>query len=64
MYKIGIVGAGIIAKSHADGIKKHDECTIVAVADIVKESAEKIEKRMCGIAETTLSEVSNELPEI
>lgn len=42
MCKIGIVGAGIIAKSHADGIKKHDECTIVAVADIVKESAEKI----------------------
>lgn len=28
------------------------------------DSTEKIEKRMCGIAETTLSEVSNELPEI
>lgn len=42
MYKIGIVGAGIIAKSHSDAIQTNGECTVVAVADIVRESAEKI----------------------
>lgn len=42
MIKIGIVGAGIIAKAHADAIQKNEECTVVAVADIVKERAQEI----------------------
>lgn len=42
MFKFGIVGAGIIAKAHLEGINKHSECELVAVADIVKEKAEEI----------------------
>lgn len=42
MFKIGIVGAGIIAKAHVDAIENNNACTLVAVADIVKERAEQI----------------------
>lgn len=42
MFKIGIVGAGIIAKSHAEAIRRNQECTVVAVADIAVEKASEI----------------------
>lgn len=42
MFKIGIVGAGIIGKSHSDAIKKHPECVLSAVCDTVEERAAEI----------------------
>jgi len=42
MIKIGIVGAGIIAKAHSESIARNSESKLVAVCDIVKERAEVI----------------------
>ena len=44
MIRIGMVGAGGIAKSHADAIKKSGDCALVCVADINKERADAIAK--------------------
>ena len=41
MIKIGIIGAGIMVKAHLDAIKKHNECKVVAIADIVEERAKQ-----------------------
>ncbi len=41
MYRIGIVGAGIIAKDHANAIAKNDNCELVAVCDVVPERAQE-----------------------
>lgn len=40
MIRIGMVGAGGIAKSHADAIKLNPDCKLVAVADVNKERAD------------------------
>ena len=40
MIRIGMVGAGGIAKSHADAIKANPDCALTLVADINKERAE------------------------
>lgn len=42
MYKIGIVGAGIIGQSHSDCILKNPDCVLTAVCDTVIERAEEI----------------------
>lgn len=42
MFKIGIVGAGIIGKSHSDAIYDNPDCTLVAVCDTVEERARAI----------------------
>lgn len=42
MKKIGIVGAGIIGKTHARAIEACDKFTLAAVADIVRERAEEL----------------------
>ena len=42
MIRIGIVGAGGIAKSHAAAIADNPDCAIAFVADIDKERAEKM----------------------
>lgn len=42
MIKIGIVGAGIIGKSHAKAIEENDECILTAVCDTAVEKAEEI----------------------
>ena len=39
MFKIGIVGAGAIGKSHKRAIMENDKCELTAVCDINKESA-------------------------
>lgn len=44
MFKIGIVGAGIIGREHADILLKNPDCTLVAVCDTVLERAEEIAK--------------------
>lgn len=44
MINIGIVGAGIIAESHAKAIMKNPDCTLTMVADIVSERARAIAK--------------------
>jgi len=40
MFNFGIVGAGIIAQSHIEAISRHNECRLIAIADVVKERAE------------------------
>lgn len=42
MYKIGIVGAGSIGKSHSDCILNNPDCFLTAVCDTVFEKAEEI----------------------
>lgn len=42
MFKIGIVGAGIIGKSHSEAILKNGDCVLTAVCDTVIERAEEI----------------------
>lgn len=44
MKRIGIVGAGIIGKTHAEAIGKCEGCMLAAAADIVKERAEELAK--------------------
>ena len=42
MIRIGMVGAGGIAKSHADAIKQNTDCILTAVADINAERAREM----------------------
>lgn len=42
MIRIGMVGAGGIARSHADAIKSNPDCSLVCIADINLEKAEQI----------------------
>ena len=42
MFKIAIVGAGIIGKTHSETIYKNSECILVAVADIDELKAKEI----------------------
>lgn len=42
MFKLGMVGAGIIGKAHSVAIKTNRDCVLVAVADIDKEKAQEI----------------------
>lgn len=42
MFKLAIVGAGIIGKTHSDTIYKNPDCTLVAVADIDEAKAKEI----------------------
>lgn len=39
MYKIGVVGTGIIAKDHTYAIERNEDCELVAVCDVVEEKA-------------------------
>lgn len=42
MKRIGIVGAGIIGKTHKNAIKENNQCCMVAVCDVVREKAEEL----------------------
>ena len=42
MFKVGIVGAGIIAKPHKLAVIKHPEAELVAICDIVEEKAKEL----------------------
>ena len=42
MFKIAIVGAGIIGKSHSDAILSNPDCELVAVCDVNEEKAKEI----------------------
>lgn len=42
MFKIAIVGAGIIGKSHSEAILKNSECELVAVCDVDEAKAKEI----------------------
>ena len=42
MIKLGIVGAGIIGKSHSKAIEENNECVLTAVCDTAIERAEEI----------------------
>lgn len=42
MIRIGMVGAGGIAGSHVDAIKRNPDCALVCVADINKERADRM----------------------
>ena len=44
MLKIGIIGAGIISKKHADAIQKLEQTLLIGVADIVPEKAKNFEE--------------------
>ncbi|MBR3692748.1 MAG: Gfo/Idh/MocA family oxidoreductase [Clostridia bacterium] len=44
--RVGIIGCGWIAESHADSYKRMDDVDIVALADIVPGKAEEFAKRM------------------
>lgn len=41
MFRIGIVGAGIIGRSHKDAIEKNSDCELTAVCDLVLEKAQE-----------------------
>jgi len=49
MYRIGLIGAGIIVVDHINAIEKTDVCQVVAVADINEEKAKSAAQR-CGCA--------------
>ena len=42
MIKIGIVGAGIIAKEHSVAILNNENCVLTAVCDTIEERAAEI----------------------
>lgn len=42
MFKIGIVGAGIIAKPHKVAVMKHEETELVAICDIAEDKAREL----------------------
>ncbi len=44
MYKIGIMGAGLVSYSHANAIKEVENAKLVAVSDIVETRAKKFAK--------------------
>ena len=44
MFKLGIVGAGIIGRDHSEAILRNNDCELVAVCDTVLERAEEIAK--------------------
>lgn len=44
MFKIGIVGAGIIGKSHSTAINNNPDCCLVAVCDTIEERASELAK--------------------
>ena len=52
MIRIGIVGAGGIAKSHAAAIADNPDCAIAFVADIDKDRAEKMAAEYNALAFT------------
>jgi len=58
MFKFGIVGAGIIGRSHADILKKNPDCTLVAVCDTVVERAEEIAKEHNAASFTDYKEMA------
>lgn len=69
MLKIGMVGAGIIGKMHAEALQNNSECVLAAVADVVPERAQALcggapcftdYKKMCR--ETELDAVIINLP--
>lgn len=45
MLRIGMIGAGIISKNHAEVIQMLEEVELVAVADIVMKKAIALEKK-------------------
>ena len=50
MFKIGIVGAGIMIKDHINGILKNENCQLTMVADIDIEKAKEAAKETGAIA--------------
>ena len=44
MYKIGVIGTGIIGHTHLRTISQSDECEIAAVVDVNPEKAESAAK--------------------
>ena len=45
MFKIAIVGAGLIGKVHSDAIFSNPECELVAVCDVNEEKAKEIAEK-------------------
>ena len=61
MFKLGIVGAGIIGKSHSDAILKNNDCILCAVCDTVIERAEEIAKIHNAKSFTDYKEMAKEV---
>lgn len=60
MFKIAIVGAGIIGKSHSDAILSNPDCELVAVCDVNEEKAKEIAKIHGAISYTDYKKMADE----
>ncbi len=60
--KIGIIGCGGIAGTHAERLKALEEVEMIAFADIIKEKAEAFSKRYGGRAYTSWREMVDKEP--
>ena len=61
MKRIGIVGAGIIGKTHKEAIDGNDQCCLAAVCDVVREKAEELAKGTDAKVYTDYKEMAAEV---
>ena len=61
MKRIGIVGAGIIGKSHREAIDGNDQCCLAAVCDVVREKAEELAAGTAAKVYTDYKEMAAEV---
>src|ERR1041384_7499223 len=59
-FRIGLVGCGRISKNHFDAIRKIDDLTLAAVADIDAERAKKAGEEQGVAAYTSLEQMLTE----
>ena len=60
MFKIGIVGAGIIAMPHKVAVLNHPECELSAICDIVESKAQELAEETQAHIYTDYKEMAKE----
>lgn len=61
MFKIAIVGAGIIGKEHSDAILKNPDCELIAVCDVDEVKAREMAEVHGAKYYTNYKEIANEV---
>jgi len=60
--KIGIVGAGRVARFHASAISQHEEAELVAVSDVSADAAQEFARQWgCGRVGSTIEDIAGDI---